>query len=138
MEQQKKFVVSVEKDSDGTYVAYNMDFSDYTLLGRGNTVAEAKADFCNSMEEVAGLIRSEGREIPEEFVAPPVFKFDLSSLFEYYSMINVSAFARYVGINAALMRQYRQGNTYVSDRQLKKIEDAIHRLGSELSSLTLI
>ena len=79
MEQQKKFVVSVEKDSDGTYVAYNMDFSDYTLLGRGNTVAEAKADFCNSMEEVAGLIRSEGREIPEEFVAPPVFKFDLSS-----------------------------------------------------------
>ena len=55
--------------------------------------------------------------------AVPVFSFELSSLFEYYSMLNVSAFARYRGINET------KGNTYISDVQLQKIEDGLHRLG---------
>ena len=52
-------------------------------------------------------------------------------------MINVSAFARFLGINDALMRQYRKGGAYISDAQLKKIEDGIHRLGNEFSRLRL-
>ncbi len=68
----------------------------------------------------------------------PVFHFDLSSLFEYFNMINVSAFARMIGINSTLMRQYKKGDTYISEAQLSKIEDGIHSLGDELSRLKLV
>ena len=47
----KQFIVTIEKNSDGTFIAYNVDESPYTLIGRGATVKEAKADFANSMQE---------------------------------------------------------------------------------------
>lgn len=133
----EKFKVSIEKQEDGSYIAYNTNVDGYTLLGTGDTVAEAKKDFANSMSEVAEVEKERLGEVPAVFTNEPDYKFDLSSLFEYYSMINVSAFARFLGINDALMRQYRKGDTYISDTQLKKIEDGIHRLGNEFSRLQL-
>ena len=53
-------------------------------------------------------------------------------------MINVSALGRYLGINPGLMRQYKKGDTPISDAQLKKIEAGIRRLGSELAALHLV
>ncbi len=134
----RQFTVSIEKDTDGSYIAYNIDDSDFTLLGRGASVAEAKEDFFNSVAEIKASFETTGRTVPSVLTEQPHFQFDISSLFEYYSMINVSAFARYVGINDALMRQYKQGGTYVSEAQLKKIEKGINRLGTELSSLSII
>lgn len=134
----EKFLVTIEKDSDGTFVAYNVDESPYTLIGRGATVKEAKADFANSMQEVkASEEEREGAAAPI-LSAVPAFSFDLSSLFEYYSMLNVSAFARYLGINETLMRQYKKGNIYISDVQLQKIEDGLHRLGADFLGLRLV
>lgn len=133
-----KFKVSIEKQEDGSYIAYNKNVDGYTLIGTGATVAEAKKDFANSMSEVAEVEKERLGEVPAVFTNEPDYKFDLSSLFEYYSMINVSAFARFLGINDALMRQYRKGDTYISDTQLKKIEDGIHRLGNEFSRLQLV
>ena len=134
----ENFLVTIEKDSDGTFIAYNVDESPYTLIGRGTTVKEAKADFVNSMQEVkASEEEREGAAAPI-LSAVPVFCFDLSSLFDYYSMLNVSAFARYLGINETLMRQYKKGNTYISDVQLQKIEDGLHRLGSDFLGLRLV
>ncbi len=132
------FIVSIEKDTDGSYIAYNIDDSDFALLGRGKTVAEAKEDFFNSVAEIKASFENTGRTIPAVLTEQPHFQFDISSLFEYYSMINVSAFARYIGINDALMRQYKQGGTYVSEAQLKKIEKGINKLGSEFASLSII
>ncbi len=134
----KQFTVSIEKDTDGSYIAYNIDDSDFTLLGRGETVADAKEDFFNSVAEIKASFEATGRIVPAVLTELPHFQFDISSLFEYYSMINVSAFARHIGINDALMRQYRQGGTYVSEVQLKKIEKAINQLGTELSTLSII
>lgn len=127
-----KFQVSIEKQSDGTYIAYNTNVDGLSLIGVGNTVNEAKADFFNSMKEVAETY-DEGEKVPQCLKADPVFKFDLASLFEYYSVLNVSAFAKFVGINDSLMRQYKRGNTYISESQLKKIEDGIHTIGDRKS-----
>lgn len=134
----EKFIVSIEKDSDGTYIAYNINGDGYVLIGRGNTVAEAKADFENSMREVAESEQELKGQVPAILTELPEYKFSLSSLFEYYSVLNVSAFARFLGINEALMRQYKKGDTYISDKQLQKIEDGIHQLGKEFSSLRLV
>ncbi len=132
------FIVSIEKDTDGSYIAYNIDDNGFTLLGRGTSVAEAKDDFFNSAEEIRKSFENTGRSIPDVLTESPHFQFDISSLFEYYSMINVSAFARYIGINDALMRQYKKGGTYVSEAQLKKIETGINKLGEEFANLSII
>lgn len=129
--------VSIEKQDDGSYIAYNVDGGSATIIGTGNTVGEAKADFFNSISE-AKAAYGEEEKMPDCLNEPIDFHFDISSLFEYYSMLNVSALARYLGINESLLRQYRSGNAPISDRQLEKIEDGIHRLGSELAALRLL
>lgn len=134
----KNMTVAIEKDKDGSYIAYNIDASPYTLIGRGDSVSKAKADFENSMSEVAQSEKERTGSVPHLLTHTPKYKFDLSSLFDYYTMLNVSAFARFVGINSTLMRQYKQGNTYISERQLSKIEEGIHRLGTEFTNLRLV
>lgn len=130
--------VSIEKQSDGSYIAYNTDGEHCVLIGTGDTVQEAKEDFFNSIKEVIEDYIERGQTVPEELQQEPEFHFDISSLFEFYSMFNVSALGRYLGINPGLMRQYKKGDTPISDAQLKKIEAGIHRLATELSSLSLV
>lgn len=130
--------VTIEKDSDGSYIAYNTDDCKYVLLGRGNSVKDAKSDFMDSVAEIKASEAEQGIEGSSYLNSDIEFSFDLSSLFEYYSMINVSALARYLGINPALMRAYKKGDTYVSDKQLKKIEDGIRHLGNDLASLSIV
>ncbi len=134
----ERFIVSIEKDADGTYIAYNENGDGYALIGRGDTVGEAKEDFANSMSEVAVSEKEKKGSVTEILTAEPEYRFSLSSLFEYYSMLNVSAFARFVGINETLMRQYKKGDTYISDKQLSRIENALHKLGKEFSDLRLV
>lgn len=130
--------VSIEKQSDGSYIAYNTTGDKVQLIGTGNTVKEAKEDFFNSLDEVLQSYDDLGDDIPEFLNEDIEFRFDITSLFEYYSMFNVSALARYLGINDSLMRQYRSGAAQISDKQLEKIEVGIHRLGSELAALRLV
>lgn len=135
---EKKFIVSIEKDADGSYIAYNTNGKGYSLIGTGETVDEAKADFAESMKGVADSEKARSGKTPAILTAEPEYKFSLSSLFEYYSILNVSAFARFLGINETLMRQYKKGNTYISDAQLQKIEDGIHQLGRSFTNLRLV
>lgn len=130
--------VQIEKQSDGTYIAYNTTGDMVQLIGTGDTVAEAKSDFMNSIEEIIESYKEDAQPIPDELTEQPEFFFDVSSLFEYYSVINVSAFAKMVGINDSLLRQYKRGGTYISEAQLSKIEAGIHQLGQEFSSLRLV
>lgn len=130
--------VQIEKQSDGTYIAYNTTGDMVQLIGTGDTVAEAKTDFMNSIEEIIESYKEDAQPVPVELTEQPEFYFDVSSLFEYYSVINVSAFAKMVGINDSLLRQYKRGGTYISDAQLGKIEAGIHQLGLEFSSLRLV
>lgn len=130
--------VSIEKQSDGSYIAYNTTGEKVQLIGTGDSVKEAKEDFFNSIDEVLQTYNEIGDDIPEFLNEPIEFRFDISSLFEYYSMFNVSALGRYLGINDSLMRQYRNGSAQISEKQLEKIEAGIHRLGSELTALRLV
>ncbi|MDE7402027.1 MAG: hypothetical protein K2M87_01295 [Muribaculaceae bacterium] len=130
--------VSIEKQSDGSYIAYNTTGDKVRLIGTGDSVKEAKEDFFNSLDEVLQTYNEIGDDIPEFLNEDIEFSFDISSLFEYYSMFNVSALGRYLGINPGLMRQYKKGDTPISDAQLEKIESGIHRLAGELASLSLV
>jgi len=127
----------IEKGKDGTFGIFTPDI-ETTIIGEGTTVAEAKADFENSVQEIINAYREAGDELPTELKNIQfVYKYDIASLFDYYSFINVSKFAQVAGINASLMRQYRMGQ-YISENQMRKIETTLHNVGKELSSIKLV
>ena len=131
-------LVSIEKQNDGTYIAYNKESDEFTALGTGGTIAEAKEDFFNSVEEMKEVYQENGDEVPAALMEKPTFKFDLASFFEYYSFINVTTFAKMIGINSSLMRQYKKGNTYISDAQLEKIQTFVNNMGTDFQGLRLV
>ena len=138
MEDIKRFTVTIEKDTDGTYVAYNVNGDGYAISGRGASVEEARKAFLDTMRETAEYEAGESGRAAEILTAEPEFKFDVASLFDYYKTINMSAFAKSIGLNDSLLRHNKKGGVYISDAQLAKIEDGIHRLGKELSALRLL
>ena len=127
--------VRIEKQGDGTYIAYNVDTEGMVAIGTGENVTEAKEDFMNSLEEMSEDMTEEERR---RLITAPVYHFDISSLFEYYKVINMRAFARMMGMNDTLLRQYKKGGTYISEQQAARIEDGSHRLGRELSELRIL
>ena len=127
----------IERGKDGKFGIFTPDIN-HTIIGEGNTVEEAKADFENSVEEMILSYVEAGDELPEELKDIQfVYKYDIASMFDYYNWINVSKFARKAGINPSLMRQYRMGKTYISDNQISKIETTLHSLGKELAAIKL-
>ncbi|MDR2621490.1 MAG: type II toxin-antitoxin system HicB family antitoxin [Dysgonamonadaceae bacterium] len=127
----------IERGKDGTFGIFTPDINS-TIVGEGNTVEEAKADFENSVKEIIRFYKEDGIELPDELKDIRfVYKYDIASMFDYYSWINVSQFARKTGINPSLMRQYRMGKTYISENQISKIENTLHSLGNELAAIKL-
>ena len=132
-----KQIALIEKGADGTYSIYTAHTIS-TIVGEGQTVAEAKADFELALQEYYKTYQELGEEIPEEMRGAEIeYKYDIPSLFNNFDFINVSKFARYAGINASLLRQYKTGDTYISEAQAKKIESALHRIGEELTAISL-
>ncbi|MCL2597401.1 MAG: type II toxin-antitoxin system HicB family antitoxin [Paludibacter sp.] len=130
-------IALIERGKDGTFGIFTPDVNT-TIIGVGDTVEEAKADFENSVKEIFQFYKEDGIELPDELKDIEfVYKYDIASMFDYYSWINVSQFARKAGINPSLMRQYRMGNTYISDNQIGKIENTLHSLGNELAAIKL-
>lgn len=133
-----KTTALIEKGKDGTFGIFTPDLKS-TIIGEGNTVAEAKADFKNSVNELLIYYKETGKQIPEE-LNDIVFeyKYDVASLFNYYDFINVSKFAKAAGINSSLMRQYKTGNQYISENQILKIEIALHKIAQEIAEIKLV
>ncbi len=69
--------VTIEKKGDGSYIAYNLQGEKATLIGTGETVKEAKEDFCNSLEEARRDFEECGEAVPPDMAEVPVFHFDL-------------------------------------------------------------
>jgi len=127
----------IERGKDGSFGIFTPDIN-HTIIGDGDTVEEAKADFENSVHEMILSYTETGRAIPEELKDIQfVYKYDIASMFDYYNWINVSKFARKAGINPSLMRQYKMGKTYISENQIGKIENTLHSLGNELAAIKL-
>lgn len=51
--------------------------------------------------------------------------------------LRITQVARSAGLNATLLQQYVDGYKTPSDKRRKQIEDVIHRLGQELSKVSL-
>lgn len=132
-----KTTALIEKGKDGTFGIFTPDL-EHTIIGEGNTVCECKLDFENSVKEIFEYYQENGEQIPEELQDVEFeYKYDIASLFNYYNFINVSQFAKLAGINPSLMRQYKSGDQYISENQISKIEDALHKMANEMASIKL-
>ena len=131
-----KTTALIEKGKDGTYGIFTPDI-DHVIIGDGNTVEEAKADFENSVKEIKEFYFETKGELPKELQNIIFeYKYDISSFFNYYDWINVTKFAKKAKMNGSLMRRYR-GGEYISQKQVAKIEKTLNELGKEISEIRL-
>ena len=131
-----KITAIIEKGSDGMYsVRSGQHFGNNYFGGFGENAAVAKEDFLESVKESLEFAREDGVEVPEDYQV--TFHYDLPSFFEDFDFINASRFAHCAGINESKMRQYKSGTAFPGEKTTRKILDAIHRIGAELSSVSL-
>jgi predicted RNase H-like HicB family nuclease len=135
----KKILVIIEKGTDGMYSAYTPDTKSTVLNGQGNTVEEAIADLKVSMEEIIESYQETDGQVPEELQGAIEFeyKYDVPSLFNFFDEINMTTFSKKIGINASLLRRYKNGFAFASEKQVVKIKNGLHELGKQLSSAQL-
>lgn len=133
----KKVIAIIEKGRDGSYSIYTPTLQN-NIIGEGNSVAEAKADFLIGYQEMIDTYKEDGKPIPKELQDIEFsYKYDLAAFYEAHPYINVSKMANYIGINSGLMRQYRRGQ-YISERQIIRIQKGIQTIGKELAETVLV
>ena len=85
-------------------------------------------------EEVRQDFKENGKVFPNvEFR----FIFDVGAFFSYYP-ISISAFAKYIGMNASLLRQYAAGIKVPQAKSLKRIRQGIAKIKGDLDAGLLI
>ena len=133
----KKKIALIEIGKDGSFGVFSPDTKS-VMFGNGSTVEEAKADFENSVREFIETYEETGMQDPDDLKNSTfVYKYDMPSFLNYYKYLNVTQFAKYAGINPSLMRQYKLGQS-ASEKQVLKIQTAIHKIGQELSAVKLL
>jgi len=131
-----KTIALIEKGKDGMYTIFTPKINSF-IIGIGNTVEEAKADFENSVKEVNESYIDNNEELPKELQNIAFeYKYDIASFFNYFDWINVTKFAKKAKMNGCLMRRYR-GGEYISQKQVAKIEKTLNELGKEISGIKL-
>lgn len=124
----------IETDRNNKYGVVSIDLPHYCIIGEGDTIAEAKQDFEKSINELYDDFTPE--TLPEELRDLQfVYKYDIVSFLEYFP-INMTRLAKMIGINPSLLRQYKKGQ-YVSQKQMRKIEEGIHKIGKEMAECEL-
>ena len=136
----KKITVIIEKSTD-LYSAYVPDdIKSIFINGQGKSINEAIADLKEAFSEARESYIKAGQPVQDDLAGEIewVYKYDIVSLFDYFDEINLSSFARKNGINESLLRKYRNRLAFASEKQCRKIEAGLHRLGTELCAARLL
>jgi len=118
-----KFTAVIERTNTG--------FSGYIkeedgIVTVGESITEIKENFIDALS----LNFTENLEIE--------YLIDLDQFFEFYNVLNKSAFADYIGMNRSLFRQYTKGLATLSDDRLLQISKGLHKLANEFSDIALV
>ncbi len=125
-----KIKVKVEKTSTG-FSAYAEKYAAFTT---GKSVQDLNA---NMVEALNLLFEAEEKDrvVTQSDLS---FEMALPSVFEVYTVINMKALSKRVGMNYSLLSQYATGKKKPSPKQSAKIIDSIHEIGRELAELNLV
>lgn len=132
-----KIIALIEKRDDESFGITTPDINN-RLMGAGDSVQQAKEDFLEAYRLIVESYKDSERKLPAELRNLEVkYKYDMPSVFNEFDFINVSHFAKRIGINPSLMRQYKSKSAYISDKQKKKIEKGLHQFAEGLLKVTL-
>ena len=106
----------------------------YGLIGYGGTAREAMDDIRTVVQECREMAKDEGEEFPDVELE---FRFDIGSFFDYYP-IDVTAFAKYIGMNASVLRQYATALREPRKEQILKIREGIDKFSRDLGANLMI
>ena len=74
---------TIERGKDGKYGVFTSDINSI-IIGEGNTVEEAKADFENSVREIIHFYEEDGIKLPDELKDIHfVYKYDTVSEMDF-------------------------------------------------------
>lgn len=128
----KSVNIIVEASATG-FGVYSDDLPGVT--GYGKTVAEAKEDM---KESIAELLEGPSPDPAlNEGNLEFTYQYDLQSVFQHFDMLNLSSLSERIGVNASLLRQYKNGIVPASEKQKRRIEKGLHDLGRDLLSVRL-
>ena len=134
-----KLNVVIERGNDSTFDAV-LEYSDkitFGLLGQGDTVENAIADFYNTYNEMKQLYADEGRDFPDDLEF--IFKYDIQSFLQFYKgKLTLAGLERITGINQVQLSQYVNGYRHPSRRTTEKIEKRLNSFGNELSKVQFV
>jgi len=98
------------------------------LAGYGKTSREAMEDIRVTVQEYKEMAAEKGETFPDvEFD----FLFDVGAFFDYYP-IDVTAFAKYIGMNASVLRQYVTALRVPKKDAIMKIRNGIDQISRDL------
>lgn len=135
MKQVKAFIA---REKDGTYSIFVDDKApiNYGLVGEGNTVEEAIADWNNTYEAMKQSYADDNMPFVE---AQFTFAYDVASFLAYYGgLLSFKGLAKLTGISAAQLSQYATGYRNPSPKTTAKIQKGLHSLAKDLSQIALV
>lgn len=135
MKREPLVIIEPAKNGCAIYLQENPSISSW-----GSTIEEAKNNLNYAIQEYIEASKEDGYEVfPSELLSVNTleYKFDLGTVFEYFSIINVTELAQKLDMNSSLLRKYKKGLAFASENQRKKIEKGLHQIGSELLSVSL-
>lgn len=133
----EKIVVTVEL-SDNNYSAFLEALPG--CVSTGETFDELKKNINEAVIFHLAGMNEDGDDIPKQFTEAYqlVFRFDTQSLLQHYNGIFTNAaLERITGINQRQLQRYASGISKPRHQQAIKIENALHKLGKELSVIEL-
>ncbi len=128
----------VAREKDGTYSIFVDDKApiNYGLVGEGDTVEAAIADWNGSYEAMKTSYAERGLDFVE---AQFSFVYDVPSFLSYYGgLISFKGLSKVTGISAAQLSQYATGYRNPSPKTAVRIQDGLHAIAKELSRVVLV
>lgn len=133
-----KIVTVVIEKAENNFTAYLKEVDGITASGR--TIDDIKTSIASAIDVYVETCRELGYELPKVLSEEYEIKFEMdiqSLLLIYEGVFTKSGLEKLTGINQKQLWHYAQGISKPRARQRLKIETALHRLGSELMSLSL-
>jgi len=132
-----KAIAIIERGRDGKYGVYIETDLPFGAIGDGNTVAEAIADFNNSIEEMRAYYADIGKKFPENLEFE--FKYDAASFLQQYAYaFTLAGLERITGVNQRQLSHYINGARNPSYKTIRKIENKLHAFGNEIATVRFI
>lgn len=110
------------------------DINKYCPIGYGGTAREAMADIKVCIDEYRKMATEKGEAFPEVELE---YRFDIGAFFDYYP-IDITAFAKYIGMNASVLRQYATAIRQPKHAQIEKIRNGIDKISRDLGANLMI